>query len=220
MNLPQKSHERTVEVLLDAAGKVLEATYEDTGRTRQAIASLEHLRTSVEQRIDALSRDTVRLIEASSEQTAQQAAVLLQDKFLKADAVAEQACMRYAGAARGLSWRLAGLATLLQVAIFGTAWLVAGRTLPSDAEIASRRQVILELTEKIVDLQAQSAQLDRQIKTKQGKVNHLDHRGAKLIWQTCPDQERVNHPCIRTDERTEEVFGMDGETTYRIPWGY
>lgn len=220
MKPSQESHEKTVERLLDAAGKVLEATYEDEQRTHRAITELERLRTSVEQKISTLSRDTVVLIEGASDTTAKKAAELLQHKFLEADAAAERARARYVQAAQGLGWRLFGLAALMQLLLFVAGWLILGRTLPSEDDIADRRQTVQQLRHQTVDLQGQVADLDRQIKSRQRKVNDLDRRGARVDWTVCKDNAQISHLCFRTDEEAGDFSSANGEKTYRIPWGY
>lgn len=219
MKLSQRTHEQTIEELLDAAGKVLEATYEDEQRARQAIASLERLRTTVEEKVGALSRDTLKLIEGASDATATQAAKLLQEKFVEADVAAERARARYVGAAQGLGWRLFGLAVLMQLLIFvGVSGIVA-RTLPSQGEISARRQMLEQLAQQISGEQSQIAELDLQIKTKQRKVNDLDRRGARVEWTTCNDSEQ-SRLCFRADEQAGEFKSGDGNKAYRVPWGY
>lgn len=220
MKLSQTTHEQTVEELLDAAGKVLEATYEDEQRTRQAITSLERLSTTVEEKVGALSRDTVKLIEGASDATATQAARLLQEKFVEADVAAERARARYVRATQGLAWRLFGLAVLMQLLIFAGVWYIVARTLPSQDEISARRQVLEQLPQQISLRQSQVAELDRQIKTKQRKVNDLDRRGARVQWTTCTDSEQVSRLCFRADEQAGGFPSSDGDKTYRVPWGY
>ena len=223
MTILQETYEQTIEALLDAAGKVLEATYEDEQKTRQAIAALERLRSSVEQKIDILSRETVKAIAGSANTTAEKAAGLLQEKFVEADAAANRARDRYVRATNSLGWRLFGLAVLLQVLIFAGVWLIVQRTIPSQADIAARRQVLQQLAQQTVDQQGQVAELDRQIKVKQRKVTELDRRGAKVEWKTCADREQNIHLCFRTDEQAEQAEAFesaDGEKTYRAPWGY
>ncbi|QIY41761.1 hypothetical protein FOC28_18985 [Burkholderia cenocepacia] len=221
MKLSQGTHEQTVEALLDAAGKVLEATYEDEQRSRQAITSLERLRTTVEEKVGTLSRDTVKLIEGSSEATATQAAKLLREKFVEADVAAEHARARYVRATHSLGWRLFGLAVLVQLLIFVGVWVIVARTLPSQDDIAARRQTLQELAQQISGQQSQAAELDRQIKAKQRKVNDLDRRGgARVEWTTCSDSEQVSHLCFRTDDQAGDFTSGNGGKTFRVPWGY
>lgn len=215
-----RTHEQTIEGLLDAAGKVLEATYEDEQRTRQAITSLERLRATVEEKIGALSRDTVKVIEGASDTTATQAARLLQEKFVEADVAAERARARYVRATQGLAWRLFGLAVLMQLLIFAGVWVIVARTLPSRDEISGRRQVLDQLAQQVSSEQTQLAELDRQIKTKQRKVSDLDRRGARVEWTTCTDSEQVSHLCFRADEEVGGIPSRDGDKTYRVPSGY
>ncbi|GAB3555223.1 hypothetical protein GCM10027343_43790 [Noviherbaspirillum agri] len=220
MTIVQGTYEQSVEALLDAAGKVLEATYEDEQKVRQAIASLERLRSSVELKVDILSRETVKAIADSADTTANKAAGLLQEKFVEADAAAGRARDRYVRATHSLGWRLFGLAALLQGLIFAGGWLIVQRTIPSQAEIMARQQVLQQLAQQMVDQQGQMAELDRQIKAKQRKVTELDRRGAKVEWTTCADSEQNTHLCFRTDEHAAAFQSADGGKTYRAPWGY
>lgn len=220
MKPSQETHEKTVEFLLDAAGKVLEATYEDEQRTRQAITALERLRISVEQKFSTLSHDTVILIESASDTTAKKAAELLQHKFSEADAAAERARARYVKATQGFGLRLFGLAALLQLLLLIAGWLILERTLPSEEEIADRRQILQQLRQQTTDLQGKITDLDRQIKSKQRKVNDLERRGASVNWTVCKDNTQLSHLCFRTDEEAGDFSSADGEKTYRIPWGY
>ncbi|MDW9226136.1 hypothetical protein C7S15_0683 [Burkholderia cepacia] len=109
---------------------------------------------------------------------------------------------------------------LVQLLIFFGVWIIVERTLPSQDDIAARRQMLQQLTQQISGQQSQAAELDRQIKAKQRKVNDLDRRGARVEWTTCNDSEQMSHLCFRVDAQAEDVTSGDGEKTYRVPWGY
>ncbi|KVR67892.1 MULTISPECIES: hypothetical protein [Burkholderia cepacia complex] len=213
MNFPEKAHAQTVESLLDAAGKVLEATYEDEGRARRAIESLEKLSVKVENKLNSLADSVVSQIDSSAGKTAETAAKLLQDKFVEADTAAEQARDRYDQAAQRLGWRLFGLAVLLQLLIFAGVWLIVRQTFPSQEEINTRQEILRQQAQQISDL-------DQQIKTKQHKVNDLDRRGAKVEWTTCHDDDGQSHLCFRVDGQTGDFGPSDRTKIYRIPLGY
>lgn len=209
-----------LQALLDAAGKVLEATYEDEAAAREAIAELRNTRQRVENRLTDVSQQVTQTVEQSAERTATAAATLLKKKFEAADTAADKARQRYEKSARGLWWKVAGLTLILQVAILFGLWLIVQRTLPSQAEIDARRATLERLDADASGLRRQKADLQRQVATMNKKVRDLEKRGGALQFSTCQDADQQTHYCFRTNEESmSEPFGSNGET-YRIPWGY
>lgn len=205
--MTQAPHALQFQDLYDTAQKLLELSLTDEQSARDAIGNLnlavtalDRTREILEHKLGRISGSVVQTIEASAETTADKVANLLQKKFQDANTAATEAASRYNDAAKMLTWKLAAVALGAQVALFGGAWLLVQRTIPSVAEIESRKQTIAQ----------QAAMLAT-----------LEERGGMLDVATCVDKKGREHQCFRTDESiVSDPFRRSGEDkTYRVLWG-
>ncbi|KUZ65063.1 hypothetical protein WI36_27490 [Burkholderia ubonensis] len=213
-------HEIAFRRLYDVANKILEATYNDEEAARKAIDALSTTRTRLERKIDELARDVTAKVDSSASRTANEAARLLTENFREADAAAERARDRYETAGRRMTWKLLGGAAALQCMLLAGAWLIVQRTLPSQAEVDTRRQTIEQLSQQASELRTQVGNLQRDASGMARKVANLERRGGRLEILNCAEQGQSPRLCIRTNEADSEVPMTIGDKTYRIPWGY
>lgn len=205
--MTQTSHTLQFQELYDTAQKLLEVALTDELSARDAITNLDEAVTALnrtrgqlEQKLGQISGVVVQTIEAAAETTADKAASLLQEKFQEANRAAAEATSRYKDAARKLTWKLAAVALSVQVVLLGGVWLLVQRTVPSLAEIESRKQTIAQQTATLAALEKQ---------------------GGKFDTVPCSDPKGRVRQCFRTDESigSGPLKRPNDDKTYRILWG-
>jgi predicted nucleic acid-binding Zn-ribbon protein len=213
-------YDEAFQSLFDAANRILEATERDEATARSAICALEQTRQRVEAQLGAISSKVTGAIEQSAGTTATETARLLQERFLDADDAAERAKDRYEQAAKWLGWKTCGFAVLLQMAIIGGVWLLVTQTIPSQAELDTRRASIEQLEEQASALRVQKTDLEHQVTVLNRKVVVLERRGGGLQLSTCSSTDEQDHVCFRTNEDDQALPYVVAGKTYRIPSGY
>lgn len=198
--MSQNRDEQDFQRLFDIANKILQVADKDTKAAHDMINALGYTKKLIEQRLESLSERVTLTIEGAAEQTATEAAQLLQGKFERADQAAIEAAQRYTKASRRLNTKVIGLFLLFQIGLLGGVWLLVDHTIPAYEEILARRSEVQSLENQLV---------------------LLNQKGAYAEPTPCHDHQGRSRLCIRTDERTEaESFKRPGENkTYRILWG-
>ena len=190
-----RQYQKELELLFDAAGRILEATNNDQQTTQNLIKELRALRTVLERDIRTLSANTISTIERSAETTAHRAAELLAEKFAAADNAAEMAAYRYEQAAKQFNWRFLGASLIFTSVLFAGALTLVLQYLSSKSAIDQRRNELVFLEDRL-------AQLEKQ--------------GIRAQFRQCSDSEGRIYLCVQTDEEVIETAFSDGKKTYRI----
>ena len=211
-------HEAAFQQLYDVANKILAATCNDEETARRAIDALSVTRARLENRIDDMVRDVTAKVDSSASKTASEAARLLTEKFKEADAAAVRARERYDTAAQRLTWKLLGGSAILQCVLLAGAWLIAQRSLPSQTEMDTRRQVLEQLSQQASELRVQIGNSQREASEMSHKVAKLEQRGGRLEVENCALDGQPQQTCFRTDETASDGPVTIGDGTYRIPW--
>ncbi|MBB1634939.1 hypothetical protein A9975_29290 [Cupriavidus sp. UME77] len=194
-----QGHERNFELLFDAAKSVLEASRANEASVGRATAALAEARNLMEARLGELQRSVNTGLDSAVERTAREAASLLREKFVAADAIAVEVAERYRGAANTLSKRRWLYFVSAQFAIVLMVGIFAYMLIPPLDEISSRRA-------EVQRLDAEAARLEKLV--------------SRMQWEKCDVGNGKVRYCVRTDE--SQFTGAFGKLpdTYRIPKGY
>lgn len=199
--MTQEDIDRRLSKLVDMAAGVVEGAGRYEQRSRQLIQDLEALREDIANQASTYESQTKTALSNAAGTMATQVANALLTKFTEANQAAEGARSAYEKATQRLGWTLFALALLMQSILLVGGWILIQHTIPSFADIASRRQQLTDL--------------DTQVQTEQQTLDMLDRKGAKAQWTLCG-----RRPCVRIDPQAPFHDNHDPHIQYFIPAGY
>lgn len=197
-NSTSKDFDEQIRKQLDVVTTLLASGKRNQESTHQALEALDRMRSRVLSELSSMTSNVTKQIADASETTANEAARLLQIKFVEADAQAVAASARYKSAGRWLSAKVFAFITLV-LAIAGiTLWFIIKPMLPTAAEMQQRRDEIVAM---------------------ESEVAALRKKGASLQWNICNTGKNgeVQKNCFRIDGHI--YMSPNDDKAYGVPYG-